>query len=56
MKTHISSFTYQFKKKVQMLKQMSIEIPGDVYYRMSIGTINDLDRIAKQLIYNKEYI
>ena len=35
---------------------MNIEIPGDIYYKMSIGTIHDLDRITKQLIYNKEYI
>lgn len=56
MKIRTKSFTYQFKKKVQILKQMNIEIPGDIYYRMSIGTVHDLDRIAKQLIKDKEYI
>lgn len=56
MKTRKNSFTYQFKKKIQLLKQLNIEIPGNIYYRMSIGTIHDLDRITKQLIYNKEYI
>lgn len=56
MKTRTKSFVYQFKKKIQMLKQLNIEVPGDIYYKMSIGSINDLDRIAKQLIYNKEYI
>lgn len=56
MKTRKSSFVYQFKKKVQMLKQMNIEIPGNIYYKMSTGSINDLDRFAKQLIYDKEYI
>ena len=56
MKHKSTDFPYIFKKKVEMLKQMNIDIPGNIYYKMSIGTIYDLDRITKQLIYNKEYI
>lgn len=56
MKPKPNNFPYFFKKKIELLKQMNIEIPGDIYYKMSIGTIHDLDRITKQLIYNKEYI
>ena len=56
MKHKPTDFPYIFKKKVEMLKQMNIDIPGNIYYKMSIGTIHDLDRIAKQLIKDHEYI
>lgn len=57
MRQSIKSLTYQFHKKIKMLKEMGISLTGTQYYRMSQAKDRiELDNLVHYIIINKEYI
>lgn len=57
MKQHSTSFTYQFHKKIAILKDMCIIPTGAEYYRLSQAkSLLELNNIVHSIIKNKEYI
>ena len=57
MKCHTTSLTYQFQKKIKILREMGIFATGSQYYRMSQAkSLLELNNIVHSIIKNKEYI
>lgn len=46
----------RFRKKLKILKDMCIDIPGSDYYNLSHADEKDADRIVRKLINNRDYL